>query len=230
MTRDAQYYSRGEAANYDALIGAQRSLLPVLRKLADPSGKRIADLGAGTGRLTLQVLPVAASVAAVDTSEQMLDRLREKAGLQPEGKLKLAVADHAGTGLDSCAYDLILGGWSICYGVAPSQPGWEQRLAAIESEMNRIGIPGGDVVLFENYGTAAEEPAPPEHLLAYFRSLEERYEFKRTVVRVDYRFADVREAAARTGAFFGPETAEKVRRNGWSIVPEFAGVWHRKLE
>ena len=229
MTRDAGYYSRGEAANYDALIGAQPDLLPVIRELADVGGKRIADLGAGTGRLTLQVLPEASYVAAVDASAQMLDRLREKAGPQPGGKLKLAVAGHDRTGLATGGFDLILSGWSICYGVSPSQPGWEERLEAIWKEITRIGAPGADVILFENYGTATLEPSPPGHLLPYFSMLEAKYGFVRRVIRVDYPFADEEEAEARTGAFFGRETAELVRLNSWRKVPEYAGAWHRKL-
>ena len=41
-------------------------------------GARICDFGCGTGLLTEKLAPVCAAVVAIDTSEQMIDRLRRK--------------------------------------------------------------------------------------------------------------------------------------------------------
>ncbi len=42
------------------------------------AGARICDFGCGTGLLTEKLAPVCAAVLAIDTSEQMIDRLRRK--------------------------------------------------------------------------------------------------------------------------------------------------------
>lgn len=76
-------------------------------------------------------------------------------------------------------------------------------------------------------GTATEEPDPPDFLRRYYRALEEEYGFSHSVIRTDYTFRDLDEAEELTRFFFGDEVADKVRKNGWVQVPEWAGVWWR---
>src|ERR1051325_2796348 len=51
----------------------------IQRLLGDVSGKRIADVGCGTGRHAVGLARSGASVTALDFSEGMLSRAREKA-------------------------------------------------------------------------------------------------------------------------------------------------------
>ena len=50
----------------------------VFRELHDVKGWKIADIGAGTGRLTIPLLEKGAKVTACDASAQMLEVLQEK--------------------------------------------------------------------------------------------------------------------------------------------------------
>ena len=131
MTRDRSYYDQGQAGDCDGLIGAQPNLLPWLLETAVLSGRRAVDLGAGTGRLTLEMLPYVESATAVDASAEMLERLALKAGPQASSKLEIVVADYASTGLPSGAYDLIVSGWAVCYCASSTFPGWEERLDSL---------------------------------------------------------------------------------------------------
>ena len=54
--------------------------------------------------------------------------------------------------------------------------------------MKRIARPGADIILFENYGTAVEQPLPPDYLLSYFQRLESVYGFQLRIIQTDYRF------------------------------------------
>jgi hypothetical protein len=39
----------------------------------------------------------------------------------------------------------------------------------------------------------------------------------------------VDEAVERTEFFFGPELAATIRANGWARLPEWTGVWSKKI-
>ena len=60
---------------------------------------------------------------------------------------------------------------------------------------------------------------------AVFAWLESAHGLERRAIRTDYRFPDVETAAAITGFFFGDAFGARVRREGWSRVPECTGLW-----
>lgn len=81
-----------EADSYDDLVASDDPVYEkyddVLNAVVDVTavcpGKRVLDLGAGTGNLTMRCLQRKASlVAGIDPSEKMLQRAREKAGGDP---------------------------------------------------------------------------------------------------------------------------------------------------
>ena len=78
-TRDG--YDRW-AATYDTMGNWLLDLdePEVDRALGDVSGLDLLDVGAGTGRHAIRLAERGASVTAIDFSEQMLDRAREKPG------------------------------------------------------------------------------------------------------------------------------------------------------
>ncbi len=61
---------------------AEHQLSFVLKHIDNPSGSRILDLGAGTGRTALPLSRLGASVLAADASEKMLSIIQEKSFLQ----------------------------------------------------------------------------------------------------------------------------------------------------
>lgn len=106
---------------------------------------------------------------------------------------------------------------------------WQKQIGRALNEMERAAAPGGVLAIFETLTTGGLTPAPPTPELAeYYAWLEGEHAFRREVLRTDYQFADVAEAAARTEFFFGPELAAKIRAQGWTRLPEWTGLcWRR---
>jgi hypothetical protein len=94
-------------------------------------------------------------------------------------------------------------------------------------EIQRVLRPGGTVIIFENFGTGAETPDPPDFLQAYYNALVQEYGFEHRWIRTDYQFADVEEAEQLTRFFFGNEIADKAVNKHGVHLPECAGVWWR---
>ena len=65
---------------HDLECGAYDLDLPLWRELADREGSPILDLGAGTGRVALDLARRGHEVVALDRSPELLDALRERAG------------------------------------------------------------------------------------------------------------------------------------------------------
>lgn len=241
-----------EASRYERLIACQPNMAQYVAEIVDYRGLDIVDVGAGTGRLTVALAPLARSIVALDTAEAMLEvtagKLQEL-GLgrkpairqapvlsqeeqegQEDGKWRVEVADHRSLPLPDGSTDLIVAGWTVCYLVHDGVPQWEDNLAAVIAEMKRVLRPGGTAIIFETMGTGHETPAPPGFLQHYYTALVERYGFSHRWVRADYTFASVEEAAELTAFFFGDELAARVRQGNAASVPECAGIWWLKLE
>ncbi|HEU4731008.1 MAG TPA: hypothetical protein VFT22_24105, partial [Kofleriaceae bacterium] len=71
--------------------------------------------------------------------------------------------------------------------------------------------------------------APTPELDEYFTWLERVQGLERRAIRTDYQFSDADTAARVTGFFFGDAFADRVRRAGWSRIPECTGVWSRRI-
>jgi SAM-dependent methyltransferase len=67
---------------------------------------RVADLGCGTGSLTVLLADDGYAVDGVDLSPEMVDAAREKAAGRPE--VTVAVGDAGAPPLDAGAYDVVL--------------------------------------------------------------------------------------------------------------------------
>ncbi len=74
----------------NALIAIEEPLLDTL--LGHIAGKDVIDVGCGTGRQTFRMLAAGAQVTAVDFSEGMLAKARQKPGAD---KVRFAIADVA---------------------------------------------------------------------------------------------------------------------------------------
>ncbi|MFK7697301.1 class I SAM-dependent methyltransferase [Paenibacillus sp. HJGM_3] len=220
-----------EADRYHQLIAKQPSLLPVLEAIRPIRGLDVVDVGAGTGRLTLELAPHARSVVALDASAAMLGVTRRRldtAGLASE-HVRTAVADHRALPLADGSADLIVAGWTICYAVHAGETAADANLRAILAEMKRVLRPQGTIVILETMDTGVTAPNPPSSLTGYYEALERQYGFQHKWIRTDYTFDSPEEAARLTGFFFGAELAKQVRARGLATVPECAGVWWLQL-
>ncbi|MFC5471015.1 class I SAM-dependent methyltransferase [Cohnella suwonensis] len=214
-----------EAPSYHEMISKQQPLADVVGDIRPFSGLDVVDIGAGTGRLSVELAPDARSLVALDASGAML---RENARhLEATGarNWRTAVADHRELPLPDDSADLIVSGWSVCYLTSRNSPEWELNLERVLAEMRRVLRPGGTIILFETMGTGFETPNPPDFLLPYYAALTDRYGFSHRWLRTDYRFDDVAQAERLARFFFGDGLADRIARERLAVLPECAGVW-----
>jgi ubiquinone/menaquinone biosynthesis C-methylase UbiE len=222
---------REDALIYDQLISRedyQGNILCELERICPPEGLEILDLGAGTGRLEWLLADRAKMLTALDLSHAMLQVARQRQAETNSQACQFAAADHRALPLGENRFDLVLSGWSICYLVDWYPDSWREELSKAFNEIGRVIRPGGSLILLETQGTGFKNPHPPQHLEGYFKFLRESG-FSYSWVRTDYEFASLEEAEKICQFFFGDELADKVRANGWVIVPECTGFWVKNL-
>lgn len=117
----------------------------LLRSLVPPIPSRIADLGCGTGSLSLLLAEDAHEVDGVDLSPEMIRRARAKAGTFPG--VTFRVGDAAAPDLPPASYDVVL-----CRHVLWALPDPPAALA----RWVELLLPQGRVMLVEgNWSTGA---------------------------------------------------------------------------
>jgi ubiquinone/menaquinone biosynthesis C-methylase UbiE len=155
----------------------------------------------------------------------MLDIARRRlAEIDPQG-WTLSCADARDLPIEPSSFDVAIAGWVFGHFRHWMPDNWQMTIGLALSEMARGVREGGQLVVIETLGTGGSTPrAPNEGLAEYYAWLEGRG-FARTCVRTDYEFPDVETAAEVTGAFFGSDFADRVRRESWKRIPECTGLW-----
>lgn len=90
----------------------QNKFLPLL---GDLKNKKVLDVGAGTGRLSLTLSKAGAQVTAVDVSEGMLKILKNK-----DKKIEIIVADAESLPFEDGAFDLVVAAFLVVHLKDPS--------------------------------------------------------------------------------------------------------------
>jgi ubiquinone/menaquinone biosynthesis C-methylase UbiE len=130
---------------------------------------------------------------------------------------------------DRC-FDVVIAGWAIGHLRSWFAADWKKQMSLIFTEMQRTVVSGGTLIVLETMTTGCTQPAPPtEGLAEYYHWMETQLGFKRQVIQTDYQFADVDQAIAYTEFFFGNELAQAIRKNTWTRLPEWTGVWEKSL-
>lgn len=216
---------------YEALIARedyQGNILKALEEIVNPDGLEMLDLGAGTGRLAMMLAPRAKSMQAFDVSEEMLRVCRQRLEASGLSHWKAEVADHRQLPIPDHSADLVVSGWSVSYLAVWNPASWRVELEKWLGEMKRVLRRGSFIVLFESLGTGNESPVKLEHLRDFYPWLDE-VDFQNKWIRTDYKFESIEEAEELSRFFFGDELGDKVRTNGWVILPECTGVWWLKI-
>lgn len=111
---------------YDAQYRTYREDLAFYRRLAEDHAGPVLEIGCGTGRITLEMARVGASVTGVDSSPDMLARARERVDREDAGhRVTLieadmrALRDHGGRSTTGTAGETGLAPGSFGLAVAP---------------------------------------------------------------------------------------------------------------
>ncbi|KXF81763.1 malonyl-ACP O-methyltransferase BioC [Enterovibrio coralii] len=122
------------AATYDKSAAFQRRVGHALLDLEEEwSGKRVLDLGCGTGYFTEQLLHKGANVVALDLSEQMLDQARLRCG----GSAEYVSGDAECLPFDDDSFDIAFSSLALQ---------WCNDLSIPLRELRRVVKPGGKVI------------------------------------------------------------------------------------
>jgi len=224
----------GAAEQYDALVAAEdcdRALIPAIESICALSGAAVLEVGVGTGRIARAIVGRVARLVAVDRAAAMLEVARRHlARIDGAAPWELHEADARALPVSSGWADVAIAGWVFGHFRAWMPDDWQDQVSRALGEMARALRPGGALIVIETLGTGSETPAPPTPALEeYFSWLERAHGLERRAIRTDYQFADVETAATITGFFFGDAFAARVRREGWSRVPECTGLWSKRI-
>lgn len=220
------------AADYHRAIAVEDvdgNLPKAIEAVTAVEGKRVLDLGTGTGRFPLLLANRAAQFVGLDLHRDMLEQnqvQRNRVG----GHWSLAQGDMRQLPFPSGWADIVLVGWAIGHLRGWFPDDWQDQIGRVLREMARVCKPGGMMLIFETLTTGSTTPAPPNDPLAeYYAWLEGNWGFSRHVLSTDYEFENVEEAVARTEFFFGQELSKKIRAEGWARLPEWTGMWAKRL-
>lgn len=232
MSDQQKQIYQSEADRYEALISREDyegNIPRAIDKIVNVDGMDVLDLGAGTGRLTLILAPLAKFISAFDASAGMLRVCREKLIASGLTNWQVNVGDHRYLPVKEHSADLVVSGWSVSYLSIWNQEKGREELDKWLAEMRRVLRKDGMIILFESLGTGNESPIRLEHVESTYRWLDDNG-FQNTWIRTDYRFGSLDEAVDLAGFFFGQEMADLVREKRLVVLPECTGVWWKKRE
>ena len=217
------------AQDYHELVSRedmQGNLPRALMEVADFRGMTVIELGAGTGRVTRIIAPLAGRVLAFDRSRHMLEKAGAYLAEEIERNVRLGQADNLAVPLPDSSADILIEGWSFGHSVSREGGDWKKTAREILHECTRLVKPGGAIILIETLGTGYREPHPPGSPLSLFFSwLQEECGFSLKWIRTDYLFESLARARELVEFFFGQMLDHEVRASGQVVVPECTGIW-----
>jgi len=228
MTDHFKRIYKHQAADYHRLVAPEDvdgNLLPALERVTSFEGKRILDLGTGTGRLPLLLRNRATQLVGFDLNKGMLREHRIQRDAVG-GQWPLIQGDMRNLPFPANWADVITVGWAIGHFTGWYANAWPGQISRALQEMHRVITPNGSLIIIETLTTGSLTPAPPtENLAKYYAYLEREWGFTRQEIQTDYLFSSVEEAVEQTEFFFGPTLSAAIREQGWARLPEWTGVW-----
>jgi ubiquinone/menaquinone biosynthesis C-methylase UbiE len=183
-----QYIYKYRAVEYHRMITAEDvdgNLLATLSNLVSFQGKRVLDLGTGTGRIPLLLNGMATHVIGLDNSQAMLHQSQTQR-TQVSGSWGLIRGDMRRLPIISGWADITCAGWTIGHLQSWFGTEWRTQIGHALREMQRVTGPGGCLVILETLGTGCLKPTPDKILAEYYRWLEHDWGFSNQVISTDY--------------------------------------------
>jgi ubiquinone/menaquinone biosynthesis C-methylase UbiE len=206
------------------------NLLPTLQKITPFKGKRLLDIGSGSGRIPLLTHDLTYQSFCLDLHWAMLaenSKQREKAG----GSWPLLQSDMRSLPFKDNFFDIVTAGWAIGHFQDWYSENWKEQVTLVINEMMRVAHEQGTLIIIETMTTGSLTPAPPhEGLAQYYSFLESQWGFYPQIISTDFLFPDLETACYYTDFFFGEELAQKVLQNKWVRLPEWTSIWSKKID
>jgi ubiquinone/menaquinone biosynthesis C-methylase UbiE len=206
------------------------NLLKAINQIQPLRNRSVVEFGAGTGRITAQLLPLVERIWTFDISPAMVAVARQKFRGLANVNCLVGFGDSRAVPVASSAADLAVEGWSFLQIMVWHETNWREEVGKAIEEMKRVVRPGGVVILIETLGTGATTPEPPERFLEAYAYFEAEHSLLSEWIRTDYRFTTRAEASEFVSPFFGEEMLESlVEREDGFILPECTGLWWRQV-
>jgi ubiquinone/menaquinone biosynthesis C-methylase UbiE len=232
MPRYQEIYCQ-HADRYERLIAREDykgNLWRTMQPLLPGVDLSIVDMGAGTGRFARLLAPVTREMVCLDLSVHMLTSARRMIPEAEGPDCSFIIADNRSIPLRAGSFDLALAGWSFGHATGWYPQTWQVHIRRAVDELLRLARPGGIAMIFETLGAGTSQPgAPNQALEEYYHYLERERGFLSAQIRTDYRFTSNLEAEELIRFFFGDALGDRVREEGWIVVPEWTGLWWRRL-
>jgi len=101
---------------YDHLVereDVRGNLVQALQEIRPLDGLEVVEFGAGTGRITRQIVPLVQHIRAFDNSAHMLETARRRLENTGFTNWALEVADNAAIPLPDASADMTIAGWTF---------------------------------------------------------------------------------------------------------------------
>lgn len=227
-----KYIYSHQAKTYHKMIlseDADGNIYRSIRNITPLEGKRLLDLGTGTGRLPILVSRLTELTIGIDLEREMLNHAKSQMEIH-ECKFELLQGDIRSLPLPSAKFDICTAGWVIGHFSEWFSADWREQIKHVLEEIHRVVKTNGVIIVFETLGTGSVLPVPPTpELEQYYTYLEDDWGLIRRELSTDYQFYNVSDAVNHTEFFFGTELAAKIRQNNWSRVPEWTGMWYKNV-
>ena len=206
------------------------NLLTALNEIHPLQQASVVEFGAGTGRITRQLLPIIKNVQAFDITPAMVKIALNTLIRSGWSNWLLGIGDSREMPVPAALADVTVEGWSFVQIMTWHMENWRKEVGQAIDEMFRIVRPGGTIILIETLGTGVMTPDPPELHTPIHDYFDREQKFSSTWIRTDFRFASGDEAAEVIAPIFGEAILDKlIETNEGVILPECTGIWWRKV-